>query len=168
VRSSGATREQLQGAAGLIMRRQAVFQRDHPPALWAVIDQRALLDPPLADKDAHLEQIDALIAAVKTPRVSIQITRSPAETGHVIDSPRFTVLRFPEPSCPDLLQFHLLHCPFLIEDRCIVEDYLRAFTRLCAQVCQPADTADILDQIRSVIVAEGTSPKTRRYFRPGS
>ncbi|MEV0588000.1 helix-turn-helix transcriptional regulator [Nonomuraea sp. NPDC050310] len=153
VQHPGATTEQIRTGADLIMRRQEVLRREDGPALWVVLDRRTLLDPPLANVDARLDQIDALIAAAKEPRITVQIARPSTVTQYLYNGAPFTLTRFPERHREDLLALHLLHGSKLISEPALVEDYHIAFARLYISAHPVDATPDVLGEIRALVAA---------------
>lgn len=147
----GAQPAQVPGGVDVIRSRQRALEREGRPALWAVIDPRALLDPPLARPEDRLEQIDWLIAAAEQPYITIQIMRPASQTEFVPDAPRFTIVRLPDPERSDLLLLHLLHGPSLIDDPLVVENHQLALARLYSRAFMPSETVEILQQFRAVI-----------------
>lgn len=147
----GVTPEQVNGGADLIMRRQELLERPGGPHLWAVLDRKALLDPPLTRSGDRLEQLDALVSATKQPTIAVQIARPSADTGYLYHGAPFTLLRFPERDRPDMLVLHLLHGPVLVEDRRQAEDYQQAFARLSVSAFRVDDTFDVLDTVRGTL-----------------
>ncbi|HUR06011.1 MAG TPA: helix-turn-helix transcriptional regulator [Nonomuraea sp.] len=151
VHHPGATPEQVNGGADLIRRRQELLDRPGGPHLWAVLDRKALVDPPLTRSGDRLEQLDALVSAAKRPNVAVQIARPSADTGYLYHGAPFTLLRFPERDRPDTLVLHLLHGPVLVEDRRQAEDYQQAFARLSLAAFRVDDTFDVLDTVRGTL-----------------
>lgn len=124
--------------------------------LWALIEQQALLDLPLTQSAERLEQIDALLSVVQYPHVTIQIVQPRARTGYALDAPRFTLLRFPESSRPDVLLQHLLTGPALCDEPRVVEEHYIAFHRHVLRAYTPQQTVSILGKIRARIAAENS------------
>ncbi|MCA2223702.1 Scr1 family TA system antitoxin-like transcriptional regulator [Nonomuraea aurantiaca] len=147
----GATSEQIDGGADLVMRRQELLDRSGGPRLWAVLDRKALTDPPLTRSGDRLEQVDALVSAAKRPNIAVQIARPSAETGYLYHGAPFTLLRFPERDRPDMLVLHLLHGSVLVEDRRQAEDYRQAFARLSLSAFRVDRTSGVLDEVRGTL-----------------
>jgi len=70
-------------------------------ALWAVIDESALLRP-AGGRDIMREQIASLITAAKTPGVAIQVLRLSAGAWQG-GGTAFTLLRFGDPALPEVV-----------------------------------------------------------------
>jgi transcriptional regulator with XRE-family HTH domain len=150
-RHPGATPEQVNGGADLIMRRQELLDSCGAPHLWAVLDRKAVTDPPLTDADDRVEQVDALVSASKQPNIAVQIARPSADTGYLYHGAPFTLLRFPERERPDMLVLHLMHGPVLVEDRQQAEDYQQAFARLSLSSFRVDDTFEVLNGVRATL-----------------
>lgn len=133
------------------MRRQELLDRSGGPRLWAVLDRKALTDPPLTRSGDRLEQVDALVSAAKRPNIAVQIARPSAETGYLYHGAPFTLLRFPERDRPDMLVLHLLHGSVLVEDRRQAEDYRQAFARLSLSAFRVDRTSGVLDEVRGTL-----------------
>lgn len=146
-----ATQDQLRDSVEHVMHRQEVLARADGPALWVVLDRRALLDPPLASVQSRIEQLDALLAASKEPHVTLQIARPSTETQYLYNGAPFTLTRFPERYRDDLLALHLLHGSKLVSDPELVEEYHVAFARLHISACPVDATPDVLGEIRAAI-----------------
>ncbi|MEU8245664.1 helix-turn-helix transcriptional regulator [Nonomuraea sp. NPDC048916] len=152
-RRPGAPPERIDDGAGLVMRRQRLLERAGGPHLWAVLDRKAIEDPPLPRPEDRLEQLDALALASKQPNVAVQVARPAAETGHLYQGPPFTLLRFPERDRPDLLVLHLLCGPLLIDDPRQAEEHHQAFARLSLASFRADFTPDVLSDVRAALYA---------------
>jgi transcriptional regulator with XRE-family HTH domain len=68
----GATEEELDEAVAGRMDRQRVLGRDHPPELWAILDE-AVLRRPVGGAEIMREQLARLTEAARRPNVAIQV-----------------------------------------------------------------------------------------------
>jgi transcriptional regulator with XRE-family HTH domain len=68
----GITDEQLEKAVEARMERQAILSLPTRPMLWVVLDE-GVLHRPIGGKDVMRHQLERLLKAVESPRVSIQI-----------------------------------------------------------------------------------------------
>ncbi|MEV7965533.1 helix-turn-helix transcriptional regulator [Sphaerisporangium sp. NPDC088356] len=66
------TQEQVAKKLEARMERQAILARTTPPVLWVVLDEAVLLRP-IGGKDVIRRQLECLLAAVESPRISIQV-----------------------------------------------------------------------------------------------
>lgn len=131
----------------LRMRRQEILTVPDGPTVWAVIDEAALrrsLVPPdlMKDQLAHLIELGAL------PNVSLQIAPF-SYGGHAAAGGPFTILRFADPSLPDIVYLEQLTSALYLDKRADVDNYAIVMDRLCAQVEQPERTAAIIAAIRA-------------------
>lgn len=158
----GATPDQIRGGADVIMQRQQVLGR---ASLWVVLDQRALIDQPLAGAEARVAQIDALIAASKEAHITLQIARPSTETHYLYQGAPFTLLRFPESHREDVLMLHLLHGPKLVGERGQVEDYHVAYARLYISAHPIDATVDVLTEMRHLVAEHDPCAKAAHRAR---
>jgi transcriptional regulator with XRE-family HTH domain len=129
----------------LRMRRQQVLDRDKPPQLWAVVDEAALRRP-IGGRQVMREQIEALVAAARRPRVRLQII--PFEAGgHAAAGGAFTLLRFPAPDMPDVIYLEQLTGASYLDKRDDVEHYSAAMERLSVEAEPPGRTDALLEDI---------------------
>ncbi|MEO3810532.1 helix-turn-helix transcriptional regulator [Sphaerisporangium sp. B11E5] len=68
----GVTMEEVEEQVTARMERQSVLRRSKPPMLWAVLDE-AVLHRPIGSSAVMAEQLEHLIQAGQTPRITIQI-----------------------------------------------------------------------------------------------
>ncbi|GAA3192823.1 helix-turn-helix domain-containing protein [Nonomuraea roseoviolacea] len=149
----GMTSQQVQAGAGTILRRQELLDRDGGPLVRAVVDRRALLDPPLACPADRVAQVDAIAAAARRPGVAVQVARPCTETGHLYHGPPFTLLGFAGRDRPGVLVLHLLHGSTVVDDPGTVEAHEEAFARLSRSAHDVAETPAVLDGIRAELTA---------------
>jgi len=91
----------VEQTVALRMRRQQLLHREHPPHLWAVIDETALRRP-IGGRAVMLAQIDHLIRMSRRPHITIQVMPFSAG-GHTGTGAQMIQLRFPEGLLPDLV-----------------------------------------------------------------
>ncbi|MBN6057724.1 helix-turn-helix transcriptional regulator [Nonomuraea sp. RK-328] len=149
----GMTPEQVKAGAGVILRRQELLDRDGGPRVRAVVDRRALLDPPLGCPADRAGQVEAIAAAAGRPEVAVQVTRPCTETGHLYHGPPFTLLGFAGRDRPGVLVLHLLHGSTVVDDPETVEAHHEAFARLSRSAHDAAQTPDVLAEIRAALTA---------------
>jgi transcriptional regulator with XRE-family HTH domain len=68
----GATEEELDEAVAGRMDRQRILGRDHPPELWAILDE-AVLRRPVGGAGIMQDQLARLTEAARRPNVAIQV-----------------------------------------------------------------------------------------------
>jgi transcriptional regulator with XRE-family HTH domain len=128
--------------ADLRMARKQLLQREHPPKLWAVIDE-AVLRRPIGGRAVLREQIEALLTASTLRNVRLQVI--PFETGgHAAAGGAFSILRFPEQELPDVVYIEHLTSGLYLDKREDVDHYAAAMGRLFIEAEPPDRTPDIL------------------------
>ena len=68
----GATDEELDEAVAARLDRQRIFNREHPPELWVLLDE-AVLRRPVGGPQVMANQLEFLAAAGKRPYIVLQI-----------------------------------------------------------------------------------------------
>jgi transcriptional regulator with XRE-family HTH domain len=66
------TEDQIEKKVEARIERQAILARSTPPVLWVVLDEVVLLRP-IGGKDVMRRQLERLLEAVESPRISIQV-----------------------------------------------------------------------------------------------
>ena len=130
----------------LRLARQKLLTRDHPPQLWAVVDEAALRRP-IGGAAVLRGQIEALVgAATQLPNVRLQIV--PFEVGgHAAAGGAFTILRFPEEDLLDVVYVEQLTSALYLDKREDIDLYAEAMERLCLDANPPGQTGDVLASI---------------------
>lgn len=138
-----APRDEVERRVNLRVTRQDILRRQHPPQLWAVVDE-AVLRRPIGGVAVMRGQLQALIEVTKLPNVRLQIV--PFQVGgHAAAGGAFSILRFPEPDLPDVVYVEQLTSALYLDKRDDVERYVAAMESLCVDAEQPARTAEILE-----------------------
>ena len=129
----------------LRMARQTLLTREHPPRLWAVVDEAALRRP-VGGPGVMRGQLERLLDAAKLPNVTLQIL--PFDTGaHPAMVGSFSILRFPDRELPDVVYLEQLTNAVYLDKRAEVERYLDVMELLCVDSQPPAKTVDVLTKI---------------------
>ncbi len=68
----GATEDEIDEAVGARMERQRVLERDHPPELWAILDE-GVLRRPVGGPDVMREQLAHLGMTARRPHIVVQV-----------------------------------------------------------------------------------------------
>jgi transcriptional regulator with XRE-family HTH domain len=137
--------EEMGRRVRLRMARQTLLTREHPPRLWAVVDEAALRRP-VGDRVAMRAQLERLVEATKLPNVTLQVLPfavavHPAMTG------AFSVLRFAEPELPDVVYVEHLTNALYLDRRDDVNQYLHVMDTISVRAAPPRRAADILHEI---------------------
>ena len=133
--------------AALRMARQQVFDRPHPPRLWAIIDEAALRRP-IGGPAVLREQIVALIEVCERPEVRLQVIPF-ASGGHSAMGGAFSILRFPHQDVPDVVYIEHLTSGLYLEKREDIDLYSGAMAQLSLEAEPPDRTPAILRTILS-------------------
>jgi DNA-binding XRE family transcriptional regulator len=129
----------------LRMARQTLLTGEHPPRLWAVVDEAALRRP-VGGREVMRGQVERLIEAAKLPNVTIQVLgfdsgAHPAMVGS------FSVLRFPDQELPDVVYLeHLTSASYLSKPE-EVDRYLHVMESICVRAAPPERTVELLGRI---------------------
>ena len=129
----------------LRMARQTLLTREHPPRLWAVVDEAALRRP-VGGREVMRGQVERLIEAAKLPNVTLQALgfdsgAHPAMVGS------FSVLRFPDKELPDVVYLEHLTSASYLNKPDEVDRYLHVMESICVRAAPPERTVELLDQI---------------------
>jgi hypothetical protein len=131
----------------LRMARQTLLTREHPPRLWAVVDEAALRRP-VGGREVMRGQLERLIEAAKMPNVTLQILPF-AGGAHPAMVGAFSILRFADQELPDVVYLEHLTNAVYLDRRDEVERYLDVMELLCFESDPPAKTVELLDTILS-------------------
>ncbi|PWR04930.1 transcriptional regulator [Micromonospora acroterricola] len=129
----------------LRMQRQQLLHREHPPQLWAVVDEAALRRP-IGGAEVMRGQLTALIEATKSPNVRLQVIPF-AAGGHAAAGGAFTILRFGDQELPDIVYIEQLTSAIYLDKRDDLDYYAVAMERLCVEAEPPERTPEILNQL---------------------
>ncbi|MDP9866915.1 MULTISPECIES: Scr1 family TA system antitoxin-like transcriptional regulator [Streptosporangium] len=139
--------ELITGAVETTARRQDALAREGGPALWAVVDEAALMRC-IAGPQVQADQLSHLIGVSKLPHVTLQVTR--LVSSYVPRSAPFTMFRFPD--MDPVVSVHQFDNDFVL-DGTDVDGYHEAFARLTVAACMPQETPDVLTEIRDRLCA---------------
>jgi hypothetical protein len=129
----------------LRMARQTLLTGEHPPRLWAVVDEAALRRP-VGGREVMRGQLERLIAATKLPNVTLQILPL-AGGAHPAMVGAFSILRFADRQLPDVVYLEHLTNALYLDKRAEVERYLDVMELLCVDSEPPAKTVELLTKI---------------------
>jgi len=137
--------EELGRRVRLRMARQTLLTREHPPRLWAVVDEAALRRP-VGGPEVMRGQLERLIDASKLPNVTLQVL--PFAVGAHSGMPgAFSILRFADPELPDVVYLEHLTNAVYLDKRDEVERYLDVMESLCDDSEHPGRTVELLERI---------------------
>lgn len=137
--------DEVERRVGLRTRRQKLLVAEHPPRLWAVIDEAALRRP-LGGPQVMRAQLQKLIDLSREPNITIQVMPF-RFGGHAAEGGAFTILRFPDQDLPDVVYLEQLTSALYLDKRDDVDQYSQVMERLCVDSLQPDRTVDQLKRI---------------------
>jgi transcriptional regulator with XRE-family HTH domain len=129
----------------LRMARQTLLTREHPPRLWAVVDEAALRRP-VGGPAVMKGQLQRLLEATELPNVTLQVLPFGAGA-HPAMVGAFSILRFADRELPDVVYLEHLTNAVYLDKRAEVERYLDVMELLCVDSEPPAKTVDLLTKI---------------------
>jgi transcriptional regulator with XRE-family HTH domain len=128
----------------LRMARQTLLTREHPPRLWAVVDEAALRRP-VGGPGVMKGQLERLLDAARLPNVTLQIL--PFDTGaHPAMVGSFSVLRFPDQELPDVVYLEHLTSASYLNKPDEVDQYLHVMEGICIRAAAPEETVSLLNR----------------------
>ena len=134
--------EEMGRRVRLRLARQTLLTREHPPRLWAVIDEAALRRP-VGGPEVMRGQLERLVEATKLANVTLQVLPF-ASGAHSAMVGSFTVLRFADRELPDVVYLEHLTSALYLDKRAEVERYLDVIELLSVDSEPPARTVEIL------------------------
>ena len=137
--------EEMGRRVRLRMARQILLTREHPPRLWAVMDEAALRRP-VGGREVMRGQLERLIDWTKLPNVTLQVLPFGAGA-HPAMVGAFSILRFADRELPDVVYLEHLTNAVDPDKRAEVERYLDVMELLCVDSEPPAKTVDLLTKI---------------------
>lgn len=131
------TRERL---LDFTARRQRLLQRPNAPHLWFVLDEGVLLRQ-VGGRETMRAQLEHLLQVTHLPNVTVQIL--PFAVPRLESSP-FHILRFMEPSLPDLVFIQHLTGALYLDKAADVDIYYSGLDRLAVAACTPEDSRSLI------------------------
>jgi transcriptional regulator with XRE-family HTH domain len=129
----------------LRMARQTLLTREHPPRLWAVVDEAALRRP-VGGPGVMKGQLERLLDATELPNVTLQVL--PLDTGaHPAMVGSFSVLRFPDQELPDVVYLEHLTGASYLNKPDEVDQYLHVMESICVRAAAPDQTVELLNRL---------------------
>ena len=136
--------EEMGRRVRLRMARQTLLTREHPPRLWAVVDEAALRRP-VGGPGVMKGQLERLLDAARLPNVTLQIL--PFDTGaHPAMVGSFSVLRFPDQELPDVVYLEHLTSASYLNKPDEVDQYLHVMEGISIRAAAPDETVSLLNR----------------------
>ncbi|RFS87314.1 XRE family transcriptional regulator [Actinomadura spongiicola] len=145
-----ASETEIERRVNVLTRRQRILRRGTPPQLWALVDEAALRRP-LGDPAIMRAQLAALLDAIRGTDVTLQIV-PPSRGALAAMAGPFTMLRFAEPSLPDVVYMEQLTSALYLDKDADLAVYKRHLDRMSVNALPPAATEErlmtLLDEVR--------------------
>lgn len=132
----------------LRLQRQRVLTRPGAPRLWAVVDE-SVLHRPIGGHRVLREQIEHLLELTRQPNVTLQIL--PYHMSGYAAEGAFSILRFAEPSLPDIVYLEHLSGALYLDRVDELEVYGRVIDRLAVDAETPDRSRQLLSKFRQDI-----------------
>ena len=132
----------------LRMQRQKVLNRQGAPRVWAVVDE-SVLHRPIGGPRVLREQIEHLLELTKQPNVTLQIL--PYHMSGYAAEGAFSILRFAEPTLPDIVYIEHLSGALYLDRVEELEVYGRVIDRLAVDAETPDRSRQLLSKFRQEI-----------------
>jgi transcriptional regulator with XRE-family HTH domain len=137
--------EEMGRRVRLRMARQTLLTREHPPRLWAVVDEAALRRP-VGGQEVMRRQLERLLEASKLPNVTLQVLPF-AAGAHPAMVGSFSILRFGDQELPDVVYLEHLTSASYLSKTDEVDRYLHVMESICVRAAAPDRTAELLGTI---------------------
>lgn len=145
----GVPESAVEQTVALRMRRQQLLHREHPPHLWAVIDETALRRP-IGGRGVMLAQVDHLVRMSRRPHITIQVMPFSAG-GHTGTGAQMIQLRFPEGLLPDLVYQEQLESAIYLNKPADTVRYWNILNSVVTEALPPEQSAEMLRKLSDLI-----------------
>jgi transcriptional regulator with XRE-family HTH domain len=132
----------------LRMQRQKILTRQGAPRVWAVVDE-SVLHRPIGGPRVLREQIEHLLELTRQPNVTLQIL--PYNMSGYAAEGAFSILRFADPSLPDIVYIEHLSGALYLDRVEELEVYGRVIDRLAVDAETPDRSRQLLSKFRQEI-----------------
>ena len=140
--------EDSERRVALRLQRQKVLTRQNAPRIWAVVDE-SVLHRPIGGTRVLREQIEHLLELTRQPNVTLQIL--PYEMSGYAAEGAFSILRFAEPTLPDIVYIEHLSGALYLDRVEELEVYGRVIDRLAVDAETPDRSRQMLSKFRQEI-----------------
>ncbi|WP_151483228.1 helix-turn-helix domain-containing protein [Streptomyces albicerus] len=125
------------------LERQRILEREHPPALWVVLDESALHQK-VGGREVMWNQLAHLLSFRTQPWVQIQVL--PHSVGqHTGMMGSFTLLRFEDD--PDLFYAETYDIPHMTANPQVIRERSVGYARLQAMALSPEASAELIARV---------------------
>ena len=134
----GISPDEIDRRVAVRLKRQELLTGMKPPRIWSVMDEAALRRP-VGGVRVMQAQLGWLAEVAQLPNVTLQVV--PFRTGgHDAAGGSFTILRFSEPTVPDVVYIEQLTGALYLEKPAATDHYLDIMNRLSATSLSPAES----------------------------
>jgi len=141
----GASADEIERRVSLRIQRQDLLIQPQAPHLWAVLDE-AVLRRALGGPRVLRAQIQHLIEVAELPNITLQVM--PFRVGgHAVAGGPFTILRFSEPTLPDIVYLEQLTSALYLDKRDDIDHYMEIMDHLCVEAEPPTETITFLNKL---------------------
>lgn len=138
--------DETERRVNLRLQRQRVLFRQGAPRLWAVVDE-SVLHRPLGGAATLRRQIEHLLEVTKQPNITLQVV--PYRLSGYSAEGSFSMLRFAEPSLPDVVYIEHLNGALYLDRPNEIEVYGRVIDRLAVDAETPDRSRQTLSKLRA-------------------
>ncbi|MEV7993009.1 helix-turn-helix transcriptional regulator [Streptomyces sp. NPDC086077] len=139
--------ETIERHVSLRMARQELLRRPDPPHLWVVMDETVLRRPVSTRPEVMGGQLDRLLEAAESDRVTLQIAEF-AGGPHPGTYAPFSLFRFGEPELPDMVFTEYLSGALYLDSRGEVSAHLEVLDHMSAHAASAQRTKKLLRECR--------------------
>lgn len=140
-----ATKDEVGRLLEARLGRQAVFAKEPPPRLWAIVDEAAL-HRPVGGVQVMEAQLQRLVESADEPHVTLQVL--PYDVGgHPGMAGSFMILRFGEPSVSDVVYIESQAGDLFLESEADLARFATIFEHLRALALPPEGSVSLIQQI---------------------
>ena len=143
----GAPAWEIDSRVSLRMKRQDLLTATDPPRVWSVMDETALRRP-VGGRQVIRAQLHHLLEIADLPQVSLQVVPF-GHGGHAAAGGSFTILRFAEPTLPDVVYIEHLTSALYLQAPADLDHYLHVMNHLSTEALTPAATTRYIKKIIS-------------------
>jgi len=140
-----ATPEEIEQRIELRQARRRRLVTSDALKLWVVLDE-AVVRRHIGGRTVMREQIALLLELAEHPNITIQVL--PFDRGgHAASGGPFSILRFTEPSLPDVVYLEQLTSALYLDKREDTEHYTKVMDRVCMEAMSAATTRRFLNLV---------------------
>ncbi|MFI6280116.1 helix-turn-helix domain-containing protein [Streptomyces sp. NPDC050988] len=135
--------EEIERHVSLRMARQKLLTGENPPHLWVIMEETVLRRPVSIRSEVMAEQLDHLLEAVESDRVTLQIAEFAAGPHPGTYAP-FVLFRFAEPELPDMVYTEYLTGALYLDSRNEVAAHLEVLDHMTTGAAGARRTAELI------------------------